>query len=353
MKNLPANVSGLARVAWACASIVLLSGWLALSIPTHAKATEPTTVPLNSPLIHGLANALRGEMILTTPGIVFGETPETHKTTKPLVVLVPGLLAREGSMDSLRSALDQHCYSTALLHYSSHEGITSAATLLAKELRNIRETDPKRQVVLLTHSMGGLVARACLENESTNPGNVTQLIMIAPPNHGSAVAGLSAAELAKTFAWPEEIAATGLQTVDDAVGGFFGVAKQELRPDSEILLALNSRKIPAGVRYCVIAGTGGPIQGELIEMSLLVGGFLFGGEPETKASLERISQLAKLDEWTQGRGDGVVSLKSAQLNGVTDFVSLPFSHNEFGEESSDAATQVIREIIQRLGPSEK
>jgi|GEM_PF-2471189 len=353
MKNLSANCAGLTKVVFICVSVVMLNVWIAPAIPHRVLATEPAALPLTSPLIEGLANALRGEMILSAPGIVFGETSVASMAAKPLVVLVPGWLAREGSMNSLRSALDQHSYSTALLQYSSHAGITSAATLLASELRNIRETQPKREVVLLTHSMGGLVARACLENESTNPGNVTRLIMISPPNHGSAVAGLSAAELAKTFAWPEEIAVAGLTAVDDAVGGFFGVAKQELRPDSEILRVLNSRSIPVGVRYCVIAGTGGPIQGELIELSLLVGGFLFGGEPETKASLDRIAQLAKLDEWTRGRGDGVVSLKSAQLNGVTDFVSLPFSHNEFGDESSEASAQVITEIIQRLGQNGK
>jgi pimeloyl-ACP methyl ester carboxylesterase len=336
-----------AAFAWFCLLLVVPVTSILPSLRPLVHATEPAKASAGS-LTMGLVEALRSEMVVMTPGIVMSEPSHASDSSKLLIVLVPGLLAREGSMDAIQQALRERHYSTALLHYASHEGISNAADLLAKELRLIRQKQPKRRVILVTHSMGGLVARACLENESNNPGNVTQLIMIAPPNHGSAVAGLSASELATTFAWPERIAATELKTIDEAVGGFFGRAKQELRPDSEILGTLNAHPIASNIRYSVIAGTGGPIQGELIEMSLLVGGLLFGDDPEAKASLQNIAQLAKLDEWTRGRGDGVVSLQSARLNGVNDFISLPFAHNDFGSNTSGATALVIAEILQRL-----
>jgi hypothetical protein len=55
-----------------------------------------------------------------------------------------------------------------------------------------------------------------------------------------------------------------------------------------------------------------------------------------------------LDEWTVGRGDGVVSVSSAKLSGVQDFVTLPFLHNEFGDKTSKASNQVIAEVMKRL-----
>ena len=36
--------------------------------------------------------------------------------------------------------------------------------------------------------MGGLVARACIEDPRYDPGNVERLIMIAPPTHGTLIA---------------------------------------------------------------------------------------------------------------------------------------------------------------------
>jgi len=201
--------------------------------------------------------------------------------------------------------------------------------------------------------MGGLVARACVEDKNLNPGNISRLIMIAPPNHGSAIAGLSAAELAKKFSLPNEVALASLKPIDDAIGGFVGRIKEELRPESSVLAALNSNPIPGQISYSIIAGTGGPVPGELIEMSLVLGRLIFGEEPDAKTSLNRVSQLARLDEWTRGRGDGVVSVKSAKLAGVTDIVELPFGHNDFGTETTEVTKQVITEVLNRLRPERK
>ena len=46
--------------------------------------------------------------------------------------------------------------------------------------------------MLVCHSMGSLVARACIEDPLYDPGNVERLIMIAPPTHGSLIAHFAA-----------------------------------------------------------------------------------------------------------------------------------------------------------------
>jgi len=314
-----------------------------------ANATEPKST---SPIVSSIADALLAEIIPSGRGSLC-DFPDKHDPRKPLVVLVPGLLAADNSMNSIRDALCSESFGTSFFTYSSHEGIVSGANLLSKELRRVGTQWPNRNVVLLTHSMGGLVARACVEDKNLNPGNISRLIMIAPPNHGSAIAGLSAAELAKKFSLPNEVALASLKPIDDAIGGFVGRIKEELRPESSVLAALNSNPIPGQISYSIIAGTGGPVPGELIEMSLVLGRLIFGEEPEAKTSLNRVSQLARLDEWTRGRGDGVVSVKSAKLAGVTDIVELPFGHNDFGTETTEVTKQVITEVLNRLRPERK
>ncbi len=302
------------------------------------------------PLAASVIDAVRGKIASTKQGLVFNDVASNviPDTEKPCVVLVPGLLASGRSMTAFCKEIEKQAFSTAVFHYSSHQGIKPSATQLATELRRLKVSQPTRRVVLLTHSMGGLVARCCVEDPALNPGNVTQLLLVAPPNHGSAVAKLSAAELSKKLGWQDPICETGLKSVDDAAGSLFGNAKVDLLPGSATLLELNARPRAAGVRYCVIAGSGGPVPGELIQLSLLVGNLLLPESPETQAAFESVSELAKLDEWTQGRGDGVVAVSSARLSGVKDFLTLPFSHNEFGETTSEAGNQVIAEVLKRL-----
>jgi pimeloyl-ACP methyl ester carboxylesterase len=300
------------------------------------------------PLVASVIDAVRGTVVSAKQGLVFNQPASGGGRSKPSVVLIPGLLASPGSMDAVVSEIEKHAFSTAVFHYSSHQGIKSAAIQLATELRNLRVTQPDRPVVLLTHSMGGLVARCCVEDAALNPGNVKQLILIAPPNHGSAVARLSATEVSKRLGWRKRIGQSSLKSIDDVAGSLFGVAKDDLLPGSTTLLELNARLRAEGVRYSVIAGSGGPVPGELLQLSLLFGNLLLPEDPETQAALQSASDLACLDEWTVGRGDGVVSVSSAKLSGVQDFVTLPFLHNEFGDKTSKASNQVIAEVMKRL-----
>ena len=306
-----------------------------------------------APAVAGVAAALRNQWLESTPGLAFKRLPNAKNADAPVVVLVPGLLAQNDSMHAVEQAIASKGLSTATFGYSSVVGIHAAAGLLADELAKLRVVEPNRLVVLVTHSMGGLVARSCIENAATNPGNVSGLILIAPPNRGSAAAKLSASELAKLFVVSRgvanaDVADDGLRTIDDAIGGFFGVAKEELCPGSIALQKLGNARPENGIKYSIIAGTGGPVRAEMVELSLLLGGIFFSDQPDAKASLDQIAPLAKADEWTSGRGDGVVSVKSARLDGVDDFVTIEFAHNDFGTKTSKGSQEAIAEVVSRI-----
>ncbi len=87
--------------------------------------------------------------------------------------------------------------------------------------------------------MGGIVARAVVEDPNRFSDNVTKLLMIAPPNHGSALAELSTQSLRQTLFDKQTIPEETVQAVDQLIEKFFGLAKADLCPNSKFLRSLN------------------------------------------------------------------------------------------------------------------
>jgi len=89
-------------------------------------------------------------------------------------------------------------------------GIDAFAQQLGERIDEVLDSTGARQVVLVTHSMGGLVARAYIEKEGG--AKLRRVITLAAPNHGSALAWL-----------------------------FPGVCLAQMRPGNAWLAALNRR----------------------------------------------------------------------------------------------------------------
>ncbi len=329
---------------------VLVTRWLAslLFVSSIAVAADPPLFPAADPVVVTIIDALRTQVTPQQLGLVLDEPNASIEPSKPLVVFVPGLLAGENSMEALRRAIANDGYPYGFFRYSSHQGIRAAASQLSQALMAQKTQHPGRKIALVTHSMGGLVARCCLEDQANNPGNVSCLIMVAPPNHGSAVASLTATDLAKKFSLATTGEKVNWRGLDQTVSRFVGPAKEELTVGSELLNDLASRPRAAGVRYCIIAGSGGPVASGLLNVSLLIGDMLFADEPDAKTALRSAREIASIEEWTEDLGDGVVSVSSAKLSGVEDFVVLPFAHNDFGTQSGPVAGRVAQEIRRRL-----
>ena len=188
---------------------------------------------------------------------------------RPTVVFLHGIARTHRSMSLLRNDVRRAGYPTWSESYPSRR--LSIVELGAGIAQRVREAAPEGEVVGVTHSMGGIVAR-----HMTGLLPWRGIVMIAPPNRGSRVA--LALKDNPMFQW------------------FFGPAGQEL-PD------------PAGWPmpphpFAIIAGTR--------SASLFA----------PPGWLTRAAGVMPRDE----PSDGIVTVSETRLEGMTDFATVDASH---------------------------
>ncbi len=140
----------------------------------------------------GTNNPLAIQMSLRQNGIKLTELPAGSK----LIIMVHGLC-----MNDLQWTKDGHNhgealakefgYSTAYLHYNTGQHISTNGQAFADLLENAvnRESTPIDEIILLCHSMGGLVSRsAChyaANAKHTWLSKLKKIIFLGTPHHGA------------------------------------------------------------------------------------------------------------------------------------------------------------------------
>ena len=105
------------------------------------------------------------------------------------VLAVHGYLSNRGMMRPLVNAMDRAGAEVHTLNFRGLFGsIEPLVDQLETEVARLLAASGHRQVVLVCHSMGGLVARAWLARHG--PERVARLVTVASPHHGTAIAKL-------------------------------------------------------------------------------------------------------------------------------------------------------------------
>lgn len=262
----------------------------------------------------------------------------------PRAVLIHGLDEPGNIWDELAPALEAGGFEVWEFRYPNDQAIDRSAELLAEHWPRLERDSP---VVLIGHSMGGLVARDFVSRlrhpVSAVPGvdgpGVDGLILVGTPNQGS--------DWARLRVWLElrEQLLPGADKEFSLFAGLrdgTGAAKIDLRPGSAFLEELNERQWPTEVPVQIVGAV-------LLEPppSIAAG---FGSIGEDLVSPE-VSE-AVLDWWTgvgDGLGDGVVPVASLEFQGAPAPILVPGTHRGmlvrlFASDSEPPAIAPILEI---------
>jgi pimeloyl-ACP methyl ester carboxylesterase len=186
------------------------------------------------------------------------------------VVLLHGIGMQGYVMQRIASALADQGYRVVNVSYPSRD--LSFEKLAGEYLpAQLREHDVARapQLHFVTHSMGSLIVRKLLRD--ARPANLGRVVMIGPPNHGSA-----AADEARQYALLSELMGENLARLGTG--------------ENSIVATLG----PADFDVGIIAGE--------VAINPVFGGVL------------------------EGKNDGAVTVESARLEGMRDFIVVPYSH---------------------------
>ena len=157
--------------------------------------------------------------------------PPVHASAggRECVTLVHGFFANQYMLALLGHRLKRHGYlATPWGYRNMRRSILEHADAFSRELARLDADRAVDTIHLVTHSMGGIIARAALER--FRPQTLGRFVMLAPPNRGSFVAN----------------SAVGV------LGGLFKpVAELTTGPESLV----NSLGMPAGIDIGVIAAS--------------------------------------------------------------------------------------------------
>lgn len=284
------------------------------------------------------------------------------------VVLIHGLDDPGWMWRDLTPYLLDAGYVVLRFEYPNDQPISESADLLARHLATLPAYGIK-QIDIVAHSMGGLVARDTLTRKayynSDGTGNeryptVDRLIMIGSPNHGSKMVWLRGiAEIREQlYRW-----AKGSGSLTDALTDGMGEAGRDLHPDSDFLRRLNARSNPTHTTYTIIAGRISPIDEQGLD-NLIDRIKKISNSENTTDWLRKLVRDAETNKAksmlaaaVRGLGDGIVTLESAKLEGVEDIVEVEANHismiaNIFSTGATPPAIEIIIERLENASAAE-
>lgn len=282
---------------------------------------------------------------------------------KRIILVMGGLQGTIESPQRFAMALNEVLHDPvdtrmAVFGYPNDGSICESSLVFREMLTDLHNRSPKTKVSIVAHSMGALVARHALEPTAPNVGNqlpfVDQLVMISPPNHGSVLAQYAdALELPDALSKIQCGSLSFTEVIESLVNDGLGEACEELVPNSPFLQELNSRPRAEGVHYSIVTGTGGPIT-PLIRLASSVASKEVRTRtrlrrlPNAQDLLDRADELLLSDEFAQGAGDGAVSLQSASLPGVHEFITIPINHGEWSQVDKPQVQTLVQKTSELL-----
>jgi pimeloyl-ACP methyl ester carboxylesterase len=272
-------------------------------------------------------------------------SPKGFRADRPTVVLIHGIEAGATDLALLESACEKSSRQVLRFIYPNDGPIEWSGKRLSADLKSLAKKHPEFRCQVIAHSMGGLVARYCLESAECFPGPiVTDVVSLGTPHHGSRLAsGQGLVELIYQHVLP--VPDPRWTANNDGIGE----AALDLMPNSKFLRRLNKCPPAPGVRYHVAAGDAGPLSDTAVNWSKRKLETLVktGKLPANRLAI--LLEMIEADELRRGRGDGAVSLRSAKLRDVQtqvfDVNHLQIHRPPAQDPVNDPVFQWITEVL--------
>jgi pimeloyl-ACP methyl ester carboxylesterase len=267
-------------------------------------------------------------------------------TSKPLLVCFHGLYSGPDVFAGLRSGARDAGFATAAISYDDRRAIGDTASDISIQFdRLLVDAHENVRLMLVGHSMGGLVAREWTENRTLKGDRIAGLITVGTPHGGSSWAVLP--PLLDLF---DEGRLDASRLADVLLHQPSAPGFRDLATGSEFLQQLAARPLRDGVQYSTIAGTGSPIAEQdlqALQQALR--------ELDQEGSLVRLIRpriqplLENFDELVSGKGDGAVAVSRATIPGVDDILIVNRLHGELlSPPKSDETQPVWQAILTRI-----
>jgi len=271
--------------------------------------------------------------------------PEDFDAKRRSVLLIHGLEASLSDLQGLSKACQRSGLQPLLFDYPNDGPIATSGRRLHQELRQLSRRHPQLRLAIVAHSMGGLVARAALENGVPVLRCVSDVFLLGTPHQGSSLSsGQPWLELTLQTLAPDS---TEWATVRDGLGE----AAQDLKPGSVFLRTLDAKRRPSSVRYHAAVGCRGFLAPD--DLAALRQQLDRRLQQRGASELQRAQLagfLSQADALCTGRGDGAVTIASATLPGADSQRTFDLTHVELlhvPEQQPDSAPvfQWILEIF--------
>jgi pimeloyl-ACP methyl ester carboxylesterase len=260
------------------------------------------------------------------------------------ILLIHGFQSDASATRRFAEACERTGIQAIIFDYPANGPLAWAGDRLSTDLKALAARYPNLRIVMVGHSMGGLVARYCLEAPDKNPGCVTDLFLLGTPNTGT--------ELAAAHEWLELIytLVPGVGP-SQALAEGLGEASDDLQPGSQFLKTLNGQRKPHNVRYHVAIGRKSFLTNDQrrdLERQLTAFFERRGTEDRTRAE---VLGYLRSEALQNGRGDGVVPIASARLTQAADEKVFDLNHIELfslpGSAAELGATFIwVNEVMQ-------
>ena len=276
--------------------------------------------------------------------------PVSINPNRPLVVLLHGLDAGRSDCVPMAQLIQRDGGQVALFGYPGDQPIADSGSAFGFQMRSLRSEYPNTPIYIVAHSMGGLVARCYLEGPNY-AGGVQKFIMIGTPNHGSTWAPLRLALSIQEHYYLRALEPAWHWTWFITEG--LGEAGADLSPDSAVLRELNLQPRRDGTKYTIVAGNVSDV--DRVEAQLASSASSYIPKPTRRwwgisRCYGNMVAFAENRRTRTGDNDGPVTLKSAELKDVKDFVILPADHRSLfllNEGRAPAAYAVVRDRLAR------